>query len=158
MCFQICRRMWCWQNCSSFTGSSLSHVFHVFRVLSLPTVHLKTLSACIQFYIALHSLGRLWPILRVGWSCLWTLEALLQRSAIKGKEGQCLLYHSFCPHWSLWHYQKANKPDNMTDQFRAVFKANPDWLRQRGKLRELHVSCVALHLLSFEYYSDCLWG
>lgn len=47
---------------TAILGSSLSHVFHVFRVLSLPMVYLKTLSDCIQFYTFLHSLDRLWPI------------------------------------------------------------------------------------------------
>lgn len=63
-CFQVCRRILCWRNCSNFTGYSLRHVFQVFRVLSPCTVHLKALSVCIQFYTFLLSLGRPWPILQ----------------------------------------------------------------------------------------------
>lgn len=46
----------------------------------------------------------------------------------------------------------------MTDQFKVVFKADPDWPKQRGKLSELSVSYIALCLLSSECYSGYVWG
>lgn len=64
MCFQVCRRMLCWQNCSSFTGSNLSHVFHVFSSFTTYSTSEGLVSLYPILHMFLRSLGRLWPILQ----------------------------------------------------------------------------------------------